>query len=72
VRVCCYLWTGFDSVEVVFLCGELGMSVSLGNGGGGGGFNGWRVFKRMSKILLGNKVWSSFKWLLAVNSACMW
>ena len=29
------------------------------------------VFKRMSKILFGNMVWLSFRWLLVVYSAYM-
>jgi len=36
--------------------------------GWGGGY-GWWVFKRVSKIALGNMVWSSFRWLLAANLA---
>jgi len=35
----------------------------------GGGFYGWWVFRRVSKIALGKMFWSSFKWLLAMNSA---
>ena len=33
------------------------------------GFYGWWVFRTVSKIALGNMVWLSFNWLLAVNSA---
>ena len=35
----------------------------------GEGFYGWWVFRKVSKITLGNIVWLSLKWLLAVNSA---
>jgi hypothetical protein len=35
----------------------------------GGGFYVWRFVRRVLKIALGNMVWLSFKWLLAVNSA---
>jgi hypothetical protein len=35
------------------------------------GFYGRLVLRRMSKIALGKMVWSSFKWLLAIDSALM-
>ena len=38
---------------------------------GGGIFYGPWVLRRVSKIVLGNIVWLSFKWLFAVNSAWM-
>jgi hypothetical protein len=31
-------------------------------------FYGWLVLERMSKIVFGKIVWSSFKWLLAMAS----
>jgi len=31
-------------------------------------FYGWWVFRRVSKLALGNRVWLMFKWLLAVYS----
>jgi hypothetical protein len=34
-----------------------------------GRFYGWLVLRRMSKIAFGKMVWSSFKWLLAIDSA---
>jgi hypothetical protein len=58
VCVCCYLWTGFgflSFVEAVFSIGGL----RLWEGEGGWGFYGWWVFKRVSKIALGNMVCSS-------------
>ena len=42
--------------------------VALGRGSGEGVY-GWWGFKRVSKIVLGNMVWSSFKWLLSKCSA---
>jgi len=45
------------------------MSIFRGVEEGGGFFNAWWVLKRVSDIALGNIVWSSFRWLLAVNSA---
>jgi hypothetical protein len=38
----------------------------------GGGFYGLWGFKRVSKILLGNMVWSSFRWLLLMYSSLLW
>jgi len=71
VCVCALLlveWPGFLSlVGVVFCIGVLVYVHSLGCGGGGG--YGWWVFKRVSKIALGNMVCLSFTQLLAVNSA---
>jgi len=46
-------WPGFLSlVEVVFCMGVFGYVHSLGCGGG----YGWWVFKRVSKIALGNMI----------------
>jgi hypothetical protein len=39
---------------------------------GSGWFYGWWFFKRTSKIALGKMVWSSFKCLLALDSAWIW
>ena len=59
--------------EVVTTVGVLGFCPLSGWWGveGMGFFNGLWVFKRVSKIALGNMVWLSFKWLLAVKSAWM-
>jgi hypothetical protein len=48
----------FYFVEVALLYGEFGYVCSFGSGGG---FYGWWVIKRVSKILLGKKVWSSLR-----------
>jgi len=68
----CFPWNG-----LVFLCGgSIFVFGVLGyvcfQGCGGLGVCGWWVFRRVSEIALGNIVWLSFKWLLAVNSAWMW
>jgi hypothetical protein len=36
-----------------------------------GRFYGRLILRRMSKIAFGKMVWSSFKWLLAIDSAWM-
>ena len=43
----------------------------VGGGGGGGGNYGWSGASKVSKILLGDIVCSSFKWLFCVNSLYM-
>ena len=60
----------FFLVEVVFCIGVL--RYVRFHGLEGRGVYDWTVFKRASKIALGNIVWSSFRWLLPVNSAWMW
>ena len=57
----------FFLVEVVFCIRVLGY-VRFHGLEGRGDYD-WTVFKRASKIALGNMVWSSFRWLLPVNSA---
>jgi hypothetical protein len=68
----CVFITSQRVAMCVFLCGGSDLCwVFCLLLGGGGIFNGLWVLRRVSKIVLGNIVWLSFKWVFAVNSAWM-
>jgi len=72
VAWCLSMWFASFCLYLLQLFGVEGSGVTSWRGAGfvgQGGFYGWWGFSRASKILLGDMVCSSFRWLFLENSA---